>query len=145
MVHLLRTSSSMSKRAGWRREPKTIFGRCSFRISGETSDVLTEVLREFLQPLQTNSKVVHKFGYDRLLPNNFQFVLYQLSYHWTLCSLATKGVLKHPTKEVKTSKNKWRKISANGRKKWTDNMEKTNILDRLRIKRLDKINCLKYT
>jgi hypothetical protein len=65
---------------------------CLFRISTGTPAIISEISYDFPQSLQANHEIVYRLSYSRFLPNPLQFITY-ISYHSTLCSLATDSVV----------------------------------------------------
>jgi hypothetical protein len=47
----------------------------------------SEIFRGFPLSFRANAGIVPKFGHDRIVPNPFQFIIYQSSYHSTLYSV----------------------------------------------------------
>jgi hypothetical protein len=71
----------------------------SVGMSVETSGILAEVLPEFPQYGQENSRILPALGHDGFLPNRFQFIT-RSPYPSTLCSLNTESVSKDITKNI---------------------------------------------
>jgi hypothetical protein len=70
-----------------------VFGRCSLRIPAWTSVILTEVLRSFLQFLQTDSGIVPRLCHGRSLKNTLQIIIHPSSIHSTPHCLSTGSVI----------------------------------------------------
>jgi hypothetical protein len=67
--------------------------RCSVQISAGTLAILNETIRDFPHALRANAGLVPRLCHDHFLPNPFQSVVYQLSFHTTPCSLDTDSVV----------------------------------------------------
>jgi hypothetical protein len=60
-------------------------------FKSQYGDWLTDVFRGFPQFLLANAGIVpSKLGYDRFLPNPFQFIIHLPPFHSTLCNLSSE-------------------------------------------------------
>jgi hypothetical protein len=72
-------------------------GRSSIRISAGTPSNLIAALRVFSQSLQEDAGIVPRLSHHRFLPDNFQFIRDDSSYHPRVYTLDT---------EISLNKNK---------------------------------------
>jgi hypothetical protein len=79
------TSTAVQLRQNYKKSgPSFVFRRSRFQISTRIPAILTDVFSGFPESLQANAGVVPLLGYDRFLPNSFQFVIHLLHFHSTL-------------------------------------------------------------
>jgi hypothetical protein len=64
-----------------------------------TPAILIDVHHGFLQSFKTNVGIVLQLGHVYVLPNPFQFIIHQSSYHAIIYGLDTDSVVKYVSKE----------------------------------------------
>jgi hypothetical protein len=74
--HHLKREQKTSRRTGQSRG-NFLFDWCLVQIFAGTPAFLSEGFRGFHQSIQANAVIIPALGYDRLLPNLFQFLIQQ--------------------------------------------------------------------